>query len=97
MAYKIIYKAYAERDLWELADYLSDYSLSAAEKFLLAVKTKIERLKDTPLIYPLIDPGYGYRKMVVGRHIVIYMVNEQAKEVLILRVVHGKRDYQNNI
>jgi plasmid stabilization system protein ParE len=90
-----IYKAYAERDIWEIADYLSDYSMPAAVEFLHEVKQRIELLAEMPLIYPKINSHQDYRKMVVGNYVVAYIVKEQAKKVLIMRVVHGKQNYQN--
>ena len=97
MAYRIVYKGYAERDICEIADYLSDHSMPAAEKFLHAIKTRIEGLADMPLICPKIDSHQDYRKMVVDNYVVAYIVNEQAKEVLIMRVVHGRRNYQSEL
>jgi plasmid stabilization system protein ParE len=97
MPYKVVYKTYAERDIWEIADYLSDHSVPAAEKFLSELKSKIEGLAEMPLMYPKIDLHREYRKMAVGNYIMAYIVNEQTKEVLIMRVVHGRRNYQNSI
>jgi plasmid stabilization system protein ParE len=97
MPYKIVYRACAERDIWEIADYLSDHSMPAAEKFLREVKSRIEVLAEMPLMYPKIDPDWEYRKMVVGNYVVAYIVDEQSKDVVIIRVVHGKRNYQDEI
>ena len=97
MPYKIVYKAYAERDIWEIADYLSDHSIQATENFLREIKSRIESLADMPLMYPKIDPHQEYRKMVVGQYVVAYIVNKQAKEVLIMRVVYGRRNYQDEL
>ena len=97
MPYKIIYKAYAERDIWEIADYLSDHSIQTTENFLHKIKSRIEALADMPLMYPKIDFHQEYRKMVVGQYVVAYIVNEQAKEILIMRVVHGRRNYQDEL
>jgi len=97
MAYKIVYKAYAERDIWEIADYLLDHSISVAEKFLHETKSRIDGLDEMPLMYPKINPFQEYRKMVVGDYVVAYIVNEQAKEVMILRVVHGRRNYHEEL
>jgi len=97
MSYKIVYKAYAERDIWETADYLSDHSITAAQNFLREVKSRIESLADMPLLYPKIDIHHEYRKMVVGNYVVTYIVSEQPREVLIVRVVHGRRNYQNEL
>jgi len=95
MAYRIVYKAYAERDMWEIAEYLSEHSIPAMQKFMREVRERIERLKDMPLMCPKIEPALDYRKMVVGKYVVVYIVNERAKQILILRVVHGKRNYHN--
>ena len=97
MAYSIVYKAYAERDIWEIADYLSDHSILAVVKFLQTVKGRIENLVDMPLMCPKINSHQDYRKMVAGSYVVLYIVNEHTKEVLIVRVVHGKRNYQEEL
>ena len=94
MTYKIQYKALAERDIWEIAEYLSEHSLPAVAKFLKMVKSNVESLADMPLMYPKIDVHREYRKMVVGDYVVVYTVNEQACEISIIRVVHGKRNYK---
>ena len=97
MAYRISYKPYAERDMWQIADFISEDSIIAAQKFLSNLKEKIEGLSDMPYKYPKIDPDKEYRKMVVDRYVVLYVVEEQSKKVLIMRVVHGMRNYQDKI
>jgi len=97
MAYSIVYKAYAEQDIWEIADYISEHSMQAAVEFLQAVKKRIEGLVDMPLMCPKINPRQDYRKMLVGSYVVLYIVNEHTKEILIMRVVHGKRNYQEEL
>jgi len=97
MAYNIVYKAYAERDIWEIADYLSDHSMQAAVEFLAEVKRSIESLVDMPLIYPKITSHQNYQKMVIGDYVVAYIVSERIKEIMIIRVVHGKRNYQEEL
>ena len=94
MAYSIVYKAYVEQDIWEIADYLSDNSMPAAVKLLQTVKKRIDGLVDMSITCPKVSPHQDYRKMVVGSYVVLYIVNEHAKEILIMRVVHGKRNYQ---
>ena len=94
MAYNIVYTAFAERDIWQTADYLSDHSIEATKEFLHIIKDRIEKLADMPLMYPKINPHQEYRKMPVGDYVVVYVVNELANQVVILRVVHGKRNYQ---
>jgi len=97
MIYKIVYNPYAERDMWEIADYFSEHSVSAAQKFLRNLKEKIEGLSEMPLRYPKINSQQEYRKMAVDKYVVVYLVNEHQKKVLIIRVVNGMRDYQSDI
>jgi plasmid stabilization system protein ParE len=96
MAYKISYKAYAERDIWEIANYLSDYSISAAEKFLRTIKANISGLSEMPLRYPKVESNSEYRKMVVDKYVVLYIVEENPKKVLVMRIVHGMRNYKES-
>ena len=97
MTYKIIYKPYAERDMWEIVDCLSEHSVSAAQKFLRKLKEKIEGLSEMPFRYPKINSQQEYRKMSVDKYVVAYLVDELQGHVLIIRVVHGMRNYQNDI
>ena len=95
MVYKIVYKPYAERDIWEIAASLSDYSVPAAQNFLNTLKEKIEGLSEMPLRFPKINSHTEYRKMVVDKYIVAYLVDERQNQVVIVSIVHGMRSYQN--
>ena len=97
MAYNIIYKAYSERDIGEIADYMSDHSMPAAIKFLQEIKDRIEGLVEMPFMYPKIVLHQDYLKVVVGDYVVVYIVNERTKEILIIRVVHEKRNYHEGL
>jgi plasmid stabilization system protein ParE len=83
--------------VWEIAAYLSELSTSATQKFLTKLKEKIEGLSEMPLKFPKIDPHQEYRKMVVDKYVVVYLVDELQSQVIILRVVHGMRNYQDSI
>jgi len=97
MVYKIVYKPYAERDMWEIAAYISDYSVMEALKLLVKLKEKIEGLSKMSLRFPKINPQQEYRKMVVDNYVVVYLIDERNNQVIIIRVVHGMRNYQDSI
>ena len=97
MTYSIVYRPYAERDIWEIADSMSEYSTAAARKFLQKLQEKIESLSEMPLLYQKISSQQEYRKMVVDKYVVVYYVDEQERQVIIVRVVHGMRNYQDSI
>jgi toxin ParE1/3/4 len=67
----------------ELADHLID---SITERFLLlAGHPYLGRRRDD-------DLGIGLRSFAVGEYVIVYLVAD--KDVLILRVVHGRRDLE---
>ncbi|MCL1975649.1 MAG: type II toxin-antitoxin system RelE/ParE family toxin [Firmicutes bacterium] len=94
MVYKIVYKPYAEHDIWEIAAFLWEYSISAAHSLLKKIKFNIKGLSEMPLRFPKINPHQEYRKMMVEKYIVVYLVDECQNQVIIIRVVHGMRNYQ---
>jgi toxin ParE1/3/4 len=40
------------------------------------------------------DFGVGLRSFPVGEYVIVYLVEDEDKDVLILRVVHGRRDME---
>jgi plasmid stabilization system protein ParE len=83
--------------MWKIAASLSDYSVSAAQNLLIKLKEKIEGLSDMPFRFPKINPRQEYRGMVVDDYVVAYVVDERRNLVIIIRVVHGMRNYQDSI
>lgn len=37
----------------------------------------------------------GYRKLIVDNYIVFYLIWEEKKQVIIMRVLYGKQKYEN--
>jgi len=104
MAYNVRIMEKAEEDLSEIVTYISDTlcNRQAAESLLeefLAAKTGIE---DNPYMYPLSndlvlqEEGY-HRFLFKKNYIALYLINEDKKEVSIMRIFYAKRDYDNLI
>ena len=93
MACKIIYKASANQDLQEITEYLFEYSAQATVKFLKDVKSRIEILAAMPKAGSQISPFHNYRKMVVGDYVIVYLFDKHSEDVVIFRIVHGRRNY----
>ena len=104
MAYSVRIMEKAEQDLSEIVAYLSDTLCnpkaadSLPEKFL-EVKTNLE---DNPYMYPLSNDlvlqieGY-HRFLFKKNYIALYLINDEKKEVSIMRIFYAKRDYNNLI
>jgi toxin ParE1/3/4 len=81
----------ARADLLAIVDYISDNNPEAAQQLKDDIQVKVAKLLEHPKLY---RPGRvaGTREMVVRRnYVVIY--TEDARAVLILRVLHGARQW----
>lgn len=81
----------ARADLLAIVDYISDENLDAAQRLKDEIEDKASKLPEHPKLY---RPGRvaGTREMVVRpNYIVIY--TEDARAVVILRVLHAARQW----
>lgn len=94
-AFRVEYAARAEGDIHEAASYLRRDSPEAARRWLAELRTRIERLQDSPEAFALIPEskslGRPYRAIHHYSHRIIYRVDAQSDAVLIVRVYHGSR------
>lgn len=103
MAYKLIKTDSFHRDLDAVIAYiaLSLENRIAAASLLDAVEKSYDDIERMPLMYEAChDPHLkelGYRKAVIHNYIMIYRVDERAKTVYILRLFHGRQDYEKLI
>ncbi len=85
----------AERDYFQILDYLMEKSPKAAEKFEEKFIKTLERLKRSPFFGKIPNDEElrveGYRMAIVGKYLVFYIVQDTVVEVR--RIIHGARDY----
>jgi toxin ParE1/3/4 len=98
---KIVPKA--EEDLDEIFYYiaLELNNKSAAEKMINLFSNKILRLQEFPFSCSLVEDDLlkdkGYRKLIIDNYIVFYIVNEEDQQVIVMRVLYGRKKYQDLI
>ncbi|MGB4439983.1 MAG: type II toxin-antitoxin system RelE/ParE family toxin [Sedimentibacter sp.] len=91
--YKIKLLITAIRDLDEIIDNLSQFSLNAALKQYDRIIDKINTLKQFPDMceeYKTTVIGYRYRKMVIDNYFVFYIVIEDTIEIH--RIINTRMD-----
>jgi addiction module RelE/StbE family toxin len=99
--YQIRYLPLAYEDLDEIDTYISDTlgNPAAAERLMEKMQQTINQLTQFPYIGSEVADAYlaakGYRKLVVDNYIVFHLVDDVQKEVLIMRVLYGHREYRN--
>ncbi|HHW39555.1 MAG TPA: type II toxin-antitoxin system RelE/ParE family toxin [Syntrophomonadaceae bacterium] len=98
--YSLKFTPKAVEDLDEIYGYIANnlFAPEAAENLMDKIETSIMRLKAFPYScsFVLDEPlkKRGYRKLIVDNYIVFYMVNEQERQVVIMRILYGASNYQ---
>ncbi len=99
--YRLKFTPRAHKDLAAIYNYIANelYAKEAANKLLEKIETSIMRLKGFPFSCSYVDDGFlrrkGYRKLIVDNYLVFYLVYEEEKQVVIMRVLYGRREYQD--
>lgn len=96
--YEIVFTDTAKEELEEIYEYISEHLLEvgAANRLMDKIEQSILRLEQNPYscVEVHIKPHNNiYRKLVIDNYIALYEVEETYKQVVIYRVVYGKRDY----
>ena len=98
--YKTLFTRTAYEDLRSIYKYIKEelLNINSALKIINEIEERIEVLREFPLTGSLVQDAIlearGYRKLIIHDYIALYTVDEQKKEVRIIRVIYGKRDYQ---
>lgn len=100
-SYRIRYTPLAYADLDNIDSYISETLCNpqAAENLLDEMESSIRQLKNYPLLgFEVNDPylaSKGYRKITVQNYLVFYLIDHTEKNVIIMRVLHGAREYRD--
>lgn len=99
--YRVKFTAIAEVDLDEIFQYIAVHlsAPDAAISLLDEMEEQINRLCDFPYAGSAISDAMlavrGYRKLIVKNYIIFYLVDEDEKQVVIMRVLYGARRYES--
>lgn len=87
----ILRTALAEDDLIDIWLYIAAENPDAADRLLDRIERRTQLLATQPFAGPARDDlDSGVRQLVVGNYLMFYRVENDT--ILILRVLHGKRD-----
>lgn len=99
--YSLKFTPKAEEDLDEIFSYISAklHADIAAEDLMDKIESAVMQLKEWPFsgsyVLDELLKGRGYRKLIVDNHMVFYLVNEEKKQVVVMRILYGASKYQN--
>src|SRR5690625_904351 len=99
--YRLKFTPKASDDLEEIYRYISSelFAENEANSLLDKIETSIMRLKDFPYSCNFVSDDFlknkGYRKLIVDNYIVFYVVDKKEKQVVIMRILYGRQQYQD--
>lgn len=91
----------AAADFEETAHYIRVKlaNISAAKALVDELYHALEQLKTHPMIGPMVEDELlaagGYRKLVVKNFLALYKLDSERKQVIVMRIIYGGRDYRN--
>jgi len=81
----------ADQDLLEIAYYIAQNSIDAADRFIDRIHSRLELLAESPLMGRQRDDlAPSLRSFTVGKYVIFYRPTQDGIEVI--RVLHGARD-----
>lgn len=95
--YNIEYSKDARQDLINIKKYIK-YNLqepNIAQKLIMKIKSEVEKLRNNPKIYTIIDDDIikklEIRKIIIDNYIVFYRINNES--IQIVRIMYGRRNW----
>lgn len=95
MSYQVQYLHRAIKNLQEIYDYISEDSITLADKVIDEIDDRVAELEQMPAKYSIYPDKPTYRRMVVGSYLVFYKIFEEKKIVKIYLIVHSKRRFDS--
>lgn len=98
--YSLKFTPKASEDLEQIYSYITGTLLAelAADNLLERIESSIMKLRSFPYSgsFVLDEPlkNRGYRKLIIDNYIAFYLVNEQEKQVVVMRIIYGAQNYQ---
>ena len=101
MGYNLIIADLALAELADVVVFIAQSSSLRAQKYKSDVMTKIAKLERDPYLGKPHTIGklrkLGYRKLVVESHTAHYLVNENKKQVHVIRILHNTMDEKRHL
>jgi len=89
MSWKIVTLPKAQEDILEIMDYLSGFYPSTPRNFARAYRKTWDSIKNNPYSWSEYYDYPLYRRAIAGKYLLFYIVDDDAQEVQIHRVLRG--------
>ena len=97
MKCKVIFLQAALDDIEQIVAYIAQDNVNAALRLHDRIIETASKLSDFPMSGRLVPDekigNHGFRMIGLGNYIIFYKVYDNDSKVVVLRVLHGARDY----
>ncbi len=94
--YRLRYLPSSDADMLKAEAYLSEFSLSAADKFARVFEQKTDALIDNPFLYRVYGPRPYFRCMpLLYQYLCFYHVEEDTEMISVHRILREMQDIPN--
>ncbi len=99
--YKIFLTDTAANDLHKIADYIANELLEpeTAQKLIAKIKSSVMSLAKMPernnTVNDELLAAQGIRRLIIENHILFYVISDDEDTVTVIRVLYGKRQWQD--
>ena len=101
--YEVIITERAKQELKEIYGYISKSLMeeNTADKLINKIEKELLQLEDIPEGFSVIE-NYSkkdseYRRLLINNYVAIYRIDKEKREVYIIRIVYGGRNYLNEL
>ena len=101
--YEVIITERAKQELKEIYDYISKSLMeeNTADKLIDKIEKELLQLEDIPEGFSVIEnyrkKDFEYRRLPINNYVAIYRIYKEKREVYIIRIVYGGRNYLNEL
>jgi toxin ParE1/3/4 len=95
---RVIFDPAASEDLDRIFAWIAKDNPRAAFEIISRIETQVMRLAAPELVY-MGGPGLvgGTRELIERSYIIVYRVDEAGDQVVVISIVHGARDRENQL
>ena len=97
MKYRIRFLQTARSDLKHCEEYLIQYSREAAADFYASLDRILYSLQTMPFMFQKYDRLPQYRRFIVGKYSVFYVVDESRNLISIYRILHNAMNMNKHL
>ena len=101
--YEVIITERAKQELKEIYDYISKSLMeeNTADKLIDKIEKELLQLEDIPEGFSVIEnyrkKDFEYIRLPINNYVAIYRIYKEKREVYIIRIVYGGRNYLNEL